>query len=515
MTGILNLYFREWSRNGGIRRVLQLILMLVFPLFLFFLLVLLPSMLIESWVRPAVTAGFIIFLITAAYSMIYIMESEQRIYNGFPIEYIPKRMSTVSYAHIIFNFILISVSIYLTFISAVLIFSQFRINGYSIFEIRRVLEYMYPLFAGLPYMILGGILFGSLLGIIGRRILDNVSGSTKKFIFILYIVLLFALLKPYFSNIWGHIFSGNLEEPLYVYSPVYWSSIISIMLVKKVSILSVLLSAVFSAGTLFLFSFLSDRKLIAGSSLEINLSYSRGSSQLLSPLWNLVISKWLTLPVLIFLACWTGAMFFEYLTKNGFANALSGWGFYIYSFIAIDRMFPSNKENYRYIWDSVPVSKAHIEGVLLGGFYILYMIPAFIYLLLNWETLRRIFSWGIFPETLSGMISSIYPFLSVTVIIPVLIMFFPYLWSANDRGKKISKRAVMAYAIGGYVLFGSIASLTAAYFSSPDFRLFINNMFWGNGHFLGKTILYVLTFAFLAVHCRALFMVIRSFIYKK
>ena len=159
MTGILNLYFREWSRNGGIRRVLQLILMLVFPLFLFFLLVLLPSMLIESWVRPAVTAGFIIFLITAAYSMIYIMESEQRIYNGFPIEYIPKRMSTVSYAHIIFNFILISVSIYLTFISAVLIFSQFRINGYSIFEIRRVLEYMYPLFAGLPYMILGGVLF--------------------------------------------------------------------------------------------------------------------------------------------------------------------------------------------------------------------------------------------------------------------------------------------------------------------------------------------------------------------
>lgn len=514
MTGILNLYMKEWERNGGLKRSIQFILMLVFPLFLFFLLVLLPSMLIESRVRPAVTAGFIIFLINAGYSLIYMLQSEEKVYSGFPLEYMPVKSSMVSFGYIIFNFLFSSVMIYITFFAAVLIFRQFTVGTYRVFETGRVLQYLSPLFAGLPYMILGGVATGSLLGIIGRKMLDNVSQSTRKFIFILYVILVFSLLKPYFSKIWDLIFTGRLTDSLFVYSPIYWSSIISIMMVKKISILSMILSIAFTAVILALFAYISDRKLMASSSLDISISYSRGSSSFLSPLWNLVVSKWMTPPVFIFLAVWIGAMFIEYFTGNGLANAVSGWGFYIYSFIAIDRMFPSAKENYRYIWESAPVSRKHIEGVFLGGFYILYMIPVYMYLILNWDMLSQVFSWGIFPQTLSGMICTVYPFLSITVIIPILIMIFPYLWSVNDKGKKINKRAVMGYTVGCYILFGSASMLSAVYFKTPDFRMFVNNFFWGQGYFIAKTLMYALTLSFLFVHARSLFMVIRSFIYR-
>ena len=122
---------------------------------------------------------------------------------------------------------------------------------------------------------------------------------------------------------------------------------------------------------------------------------------------------------------------------------------------------------------------------------------------------------SIFPATLSGKILTLFPTLTVYSVVPALIMFFPYMWSSNIKGRMLKKRMVILYYAGVYFFVASIASFAAAYYITPNMQDIINRIFWHKGYYVGKTILYGITIAAALIHMRALMLIIKSIFPRK
>ncbi len=511
---IVKLYYYEWLRTGSIIKLMQLLMVLIFPVMLFILVFCVPVIMNKGKMLSVASAGYFVFIISGIYSLIYKMESESRITDGFPVDYIPLRKYTISLVHIVFTTILVTAIVYLAFYSGIFLidFIIKKTLGFHSYSI--IINILQPFFVGLPYIVLYGVIMGSLLGMIGKKIIDNVSDSMKKFVIILFFLLLFFTLKPYFSALWSSISSNDMDSMIFVLSPINWSLIVSKIASGTFIISEIIYSLVFILVEIFLIIFLNFLRI--KRSIDINLSYNAGNLDIgiVSPLWNIVIKKWFTLPVLAFLFIWIIFVIISIVTKNIFFALIANAGFLVYTLIALDRMIPSKNEDYRKLFEGLPISSKHIEGVFYGLYYLLYSVPM---ILLSYALLGKFFINEIaidVPLTLSSVILKVFPTISILAIIPILIMIHPLLWSSNKKGRKLKKRIVILYYVAGYFFIATISSFAAGYYAIEPMYNIINKIFWGKGYYVGKFTLYFLTTVCIIIHIRAFALIVKSILTK-
>ena len=267
----VKLYYYEWLRTGSIIKLMQLLMVLIFPVMLFILMFCVPVIMNKGKMLSIASAGYFVFIIAGIYSLIYKMESESRITDGFPIDYIPLRKYKVSLVHIIFTTILVTAIVYSTFYSGIFLIDLIikKTLGFHSYSI--IINILQPFFVGLPYIVLYGVITGSLLGMIGKKIIDNVSESMKKFVIILFFLLLFFTLKPYFSALWSNIASNDMDSMFFILSPINWSLIISKIASDTFIISEVIYSILFILIEIFLIILLSFIRF--KKSVDINISY--------------------------------------------------------------------------------------------------------------------------------------------------------------------------------------------------------------------------------------------------
>ncbi len=510
----VKLYYYEWLRTGSIIKLMQLLMVLIFPVMLFILMFCVPVIMNKGKMLSIASAGYFVFIIAGIYSLIYKMESESRITDGFPIDYIPLRKYKVSLVHIIFTTILVTAIVYSTFYSGIFLIDLIikKTLGFHSYSI--IINILQPFFVGLPYIVLYGVITGSLLGMIGKKIIDNVSESMKKFVIILFFLLLFFTLKPYFSALWSNIASNDMDSMFFILSPINWSLIISKIASDTFIISEVIYSILFILIEIFLIILLSFIRF--KKSVDINISYNAGNLDIgiVSPLWNIVIKKWFTLPILAFFVIWIIFVIISIVSNNALFALIASSGFLIYTIIALDRMIPSKNEDYKKLFEGLPISSKHIEGVFYGIYYLLYSVPM---VLISYALLGKLFINEIaidVPLTLSSIVLKFFPTISILAIIPILIMFHPLLWSSNRKGKKLKKRTVILYYAAGYFFIAAISSFAAGYYAIEPMHNIINKIFWGKGYYVGKFTLYSLTGIGIMVHIRAFILIIKSILTK-
>lgn len=515
IANILNVYYREWLRTGSIMKLAQLFIVLVFPIMMFTLVFIIPVIMNKSRVLSTASAGYFVFIVTGIYSLIYKMESENRINQPFPVDYLPLRKHYISLVHIIFTTIVVSSVIYVSYYSALLLIDviTFKVLQFHAFSI--LFRIMQPFFAGLVFIVFSAVIMGSLLGIIGRKILDNVSDSMRKIVTLLYFVLLFALLKPYFGNIWNSILNNQFNDILFRFSPVNWALSFANMADGQLDASAIITGFIFIIIEMIMIGFLSHIKFIGSKELEWKQPFSTSVNfPVASPLWNVILARWFTIPVIAFMVVWIGMIVTASLTGLQWLNAPISICFFIYTLIALDRMFAGRNEDYRKLFEGIPLSPAYSEGVLLGCYYILYLVPMLALSYAQWGHMLLNFSAASLPQTVSGTVLRLFPGIALYVVIPAVMKFFPYIWSSNRRGKILKKRMVMLYYFAAYFFIASIAVFASGYYNTPTIREIINGIFWGKGYIAGKSFLFGITGLSVLVHIRSLFLIIRSFLTK-
>lgn len=513
ITNILNIYYKEWIRTGSIIKLVQLFIVLIFPIMMFTLIFIIPVIMNKSRVLSTASAGFFVFIITGIYSLIYKMESENRINQPFPIDYLPVRKHSISLVHIIFTTIVVSSVIYISYYSALLLIDviTFKVLQFHAFSI--LFRIMQPFFAGLVFIVFSAVIMGSLLGIIGRKILDNVSDSMRRFVTLLYFVLLFVLLKPYFSSIWDIILNNQFNNALYRFSPINWALSFANMADGNTDIPVLITGLVFILAEVVIIGILSYVTFIGSREFELKSSTSTSVNfSIMSPLWNVMLNRWFTMPIIIFMIVWVILIITMFLTRIMWLNIPISLGFFIYTLIAMDRMFAGRDEDYRKLFEGLPVSAHYSEGVMLGCYYFLYLLPMlglsyaqFGHLMINMNTAS-------FPATLSGTVLRVFPTSMLYAVIPSIMMFFPYMWSSNRGGKILKKRMIVLYFFSGYFFIASVAVFASGYYMTPTMRDIINSLFWNRGYWVGKIFLYVMMLLSLLIHIRSVYLIIRSFL---
>ncbi|MFO8061769.1 MAG: hypothetical protein R6U31_02455 [bacterium] len=509
----IDLYFKQWLRTGSIMKIIQLIIVLIFPVLLFTLIFVVPVIVHKDSSLSTATAGFFVFLISGAYAHIYKIESEGEINREFPMEYIPLSRFTITIIHILFTTLIVSIVIYISFFLSIFIIDLItkKVMDEGTFSV--VFKILKPFFAGLVYIILSGVITGSFTGILGKKLTDNVSGGMKRFVTIAFNVLLFILLKPYFTGLWNRVSSGELSSAFYRFSPVSWSLVFTNTAAGNFDLPVFVTSILFVCFLIFVIVELSRLKFIGSSDISIPFkSVKAVDFKNLTPLWNILLSKWFTLPVIIFMLVWIGLVWAVNITGIEILHLPAAACFLIYTFIALFHLFPSKNEDYRKLFEGLPLSRKHVEGVFLGAYYILFILPMLALSYASWgHLLFRSMAGTDFPFTLSSIVLIAFPILALYAIVPILIKFHPYLWSSNSKGKKLRKRTVVIYYAVGYFFISSLSSFAGAYYGAPPMREIINSLFWNNGYIVGKTVLYSLTGFALLVHIRGIVLTVRSF----
>lgn len=498
---LYGVYTKEWVRENGAARIVQMILLFVIPSFTFFFNTILPAISAGNRDQVIYSGSLLLLIVSFIYSAVYRMEIEEKVLEGFPIDYLPLSKSKLFFTQTIFSVSTLSFAALFGFLSALLLLDTVKIQGVQLFAKDAILSFSWPFFAGVPYMILFGVLLGGIFGTLGKKIIDNFPYAARKYAVIFYMVALFLVFRPYVSSLFSKTGASLYADNLLRFSPVAFSAFISRVFSGTFSAFDAILSAASLSllfGLFFLVNALSIRFL---PDITPQASSSKSFS-FVSPLWNLVLKRWFSPFSASVLIVWIllsicGALFSVPALK--FISIII---IYVYTFIAIDRMFPSKDENYLSVWQSLPVSKMHISGVALGAYYLFYMVPLFIAYSLLDPSGAFASSLSVIPSTFSGFIVKIFPFVTITALIPAVIIMNPFLWSENGSGRIVRKKSVIFYLLFGYTLFSSMSASAMMYIAAPGGRQFIDSVVGANGRvflklfFIGTALLSVMLHSF-------------------
>jgi len=108
----------------------------------------------------------------------------------------------------------------------------------------------------------------------------------------------------------------------------------------------------------------------------------------------------------------------------------------------------------------------------------------------------------------------IFPVITVTAVIPMIIFSNSYLWSENMYGKILKKSTVIFYLIFGYTLLTSISTAGMLYISSPELRTIADALFWHKGYYVLKSVFYFISLFAIFIHLKSLYLIFCSIINK-
>jgi hypothetical protein len=503
---------KEWLRGGNGRRLLQILMLVILPVMIY-LFSILTSQGLFSKVPMVLNIGvFIVFIISALYSFSYRSEAEDKLTDDFPMDYLPINQGYAFTIQILFITILLYVITAFSFIIGAWVLNAILIDGKRMYPFLKTISLIKPLFAGLIYTILFGTVFGGFLGSIAKKIADNFSGGLKRFIMLLSYVITFFVFKKYFADSYSVLNNEGFLFNSYVYSITGLSSIFVNLFFGEFNFLQFVASTGLLAAVFIAYIGVNGRKWKFIRDFEIYTDLKDQRVKFLSPMWNLVLRRIFTTPIVVLVIVYTILILFVAIMPKWIAvYAVIGILSYVYLFMFLDRIFPSKDENYRHILDTIPVRHDKINGIVLGVYYVFFLLPFFA---ANYVMTSNAFTMQNFmlePKTLSQFIALYFLPFTLSAVIPSILMTNPYFLSENNKGKKPSRGFAIIVLVLSYVFLSNLALFMNMYFFNPVFQEFVNNMFWKKGYYVWKIFVYLITFFALDIHLHSIFSFFRSF----
>ena len=505
-------YYKEWVRGGNGRRLLQVLMLVMLPVMIYLFSVLTSQGLFSRIPMVLNTGVFIVFIASSIYSFSYRTEAEDKLTDDFPMDFIPVNQGYAFLMQMAFVTILLYIVVLLSFFSGALILNAILIDGKRMYPFMQTLSTIKPLIFGLAYTIFFGSLFGGFLGSIVKKISDNFSGGLKRFALIAMYVIVFMLFRKYFTDSYGIMSNEGFLVSGYMFSISGLSSVFVNLFFDEFSLPQFSASMIASAALLVSYIGVNGKKWKFIKDFELHTDLRDQNVKFLSPMWNLVLKRIFTTPIIVLVTLYTALILFVAIAPGFVAlYAAIGIASYVYLFMFLDRIFPSKNENYRHILDMIPVRKEKVNGMIMGIYYIFFLLPFFA---ANYVMMSNAFTMqNMLPEpnTLSQFIALYFLPFTLSAVIPSIFAANPYFLSENDKGKKQSRGFVIIVLILSYIFISNLTLFMNMYLVNPMFQDFVQKMFWNNGYYVFKTFVYFIVFFALYIHISSIFSFFMSF----
>lgn len=508
---VFHLVFKEYFRTENIKRVFQFIFFIIVPVLLFLSLTLTNSSVLTNRENVLLSVDFLITILVISFSLLYFSDPEDKIFEDYPVNYLPVKKFYIFMVIFIFLFVFLMLTFYLTFISISFLLSLIKINGNKIFSFNDVLSFLFPSFLSLPFNISFSIVLGGFIGFLVKKVSEIFEGGFKKFILFLSYFLILLLFRKYFSFIYSFIQQGDTKNFLFLFSVVGISSNILLLILKQGGFFHSIFSIFIFIALLFLFRFLSSKEFLLPFQKEIEFDLKTKGFYNISSVFLLIFKRTFTFSTTVFFSAWIlffilNTLFHQKLFFITFLTLI----LYIYLFVFFDKILPSRDENYISVLETIPVRYQKFEGVVYLFYYLFAVVP--VVLTSSISLLNTNFFANFHPiRTFEYYLFLLFFPLTMSAIFPFCYSFFPYFLSENKKGKKLTKGSLLLVFIISYFLLSTLTSIISAYYSSPELRTFVNNLFWKKGYFVGKTIFYLLIFFSIFVHLKSFVKILKSF----
>ncbi|MDD3803991.1 MAG: hypothetical protein PHW02_06390 [bacterium] len=509
---LLKAYLKEWARGGSGRRLIQILVLVILPVMIYVFSVLTSQGLFSRVPMVLNIGAFVVFIVSSIYSFSYRTEAEDKLTDDFPMDFLPINQGYVFAIQALFISVLLYFVIASSLLMSSLILNSIIIDGNRMYPFAKSISTMHPLFVGLLYGVPMSVLFGGFLGSIAKKISDNFSGGLRRFVIMILYVVTFIVFRKYFADSFRLMNEEGFLESAYMYSIAGLSTAVMNIFFGEFNFLQFASSAFFFAGLYLGYLWINSRKWKFIRDFEVYTDIKGQKVRFLSPMYNLVLRRIFTTPVMVLVTAYVvliaaGAVF----PGTMWIFAVTGILSYIYLFMFLERIFPQKNENYRHIVDAIPVSQDSVQGMLLGVYYILFLMPFFaanIVILSNGMAMQNVIPQ---TRTLSQFIAVYILPLCLSAIIPSVLLANPYFLSENDKGKKASRGMVIVVLVLSYVFFSNLSLFMNMYFVNPMFQEFVGKMFWNKGYYVWKTFVYFIVILSALIHMYSIYRVILSF----
>ncbi|MGE3062570.1 MAG: hypothetical protein AB7T10_02955 [bacterium] len=509
---LLKTYLKEWMRGGNGRRLVQILVLVMLPVMIYVFSVLTSQGLFSRVPMVLNIGAFVVFLVSAIYSFSYRTEAEDKLTDDFPIDYLPINQGYAFLIQILFISVLLYTVTSISLVLSSLILNAILVDESRIYPFMKSISILSPLFAGLLYTIPMGVLLGGFLGSIVKKIADNFSGGLRRFITLILYVLTFIIFRKYFSDSFSIMNEEGFLQNSYMFSLAGLSTVALNLFFDEFNFLQFIVSVLFMASLLVSYILVNKRKWKFIRDFEVYTDVGGQRVGFLSPMWNLVLRRIFTTPVMILVCLYilfilSAALFPSATLLYAVIGILS----YVYLFMFLERIFPSKNENYRHILDAIPIANDKIKGMVLGVYYVLFLLPFFT---ANYVIMSNAFTMQNMlpePKTISQFIAIWLLPLSLSAIIPSILSVNPYFLSQNDKGKKISRGSVIIILVLSYIFFSNLTLFMNMYFVNPMFQDFVGKMFWHKGYVVFKTFVYFIASFSIYIHAQSLISFFNSF----
>ncbi|MEO0297683.1 MAG: hypothetical protein ABIN39_00820 [candidate division WOR-3 bacterium] len=508
---IFPVVFKEYFRTDNAKRIFQFIFFVIVPVLLFLSLTLTNVSVISNRDSVLLSIDFLTTILVISFSLLYFSDPEDKIFEDYPVNYLPVKKFYIFVVIFIFLFVFLLLTFYTTFILVSFLLSLIEVNGNKIFSFSDVLKFLFPSFLSLPFNILFSIVLGGFIGLMVKKVSEIFEGGFKKFILFLSYFLILLLFRKYFSFIYLFIQHGDTKNFWFLFSVTGFSSNIILLILKHTNFLYSIFSIFIFAGLFVIFKFLSSKEFLLPFQKDIEFDLETKKLYNISSIFYLVLKRTFTFTTIIFFSCWI-----VFLVLSGiFPQRLFFISFltlflYIYLFVFFDKILPSRDENYISILETIPVGYQKFEGVVYLFYYLFAVFPVILTSVVSLLNTNFFLKFNLIKTFDYYLFLLFFP-LTMSAVFPFCYSFFPYFLSENRKGKKLTKGSLLLVFIISYFLLSTVTSIISAYYSSSDLRIFVNNLFWKKGYFVGKTIFYFLILFSTFVHLKSSEKILKSF----
>ncbi|MEO0234601.1 MAG: hypothetical protein ABIN11_05890 [candidate division WOR-3 bacterium] len=508
---IIPVVFKEYFRTDNTKRIFQFIFFIIVPVLLFLSLTLTNASTFSNKESVLLSIDFLITILVISFSLLYFSDPEDKIFEDYPVNYLPVKKFYIFMVIFIFLFVFLLLTFYLTFISVSFLLSLIKINGNKIFSLTDILSFLFPSFLSLPFNLLFSIVLGGFIGLMVKKISEVFEGSFKKFILFLSYFLILLLFRKYFSFVYSFIQKSDTKNFWFLFSVIGISSNILLLILKLSSFFHSIFSILIFVGLFSIFRFISSKEFLLPFQKDIEFDLKTRGFYNISSVFLLIFKRTFTFLTTVFFSNWIMFLILSRIfpQKLFFITFLT-LVLYIYLFVFFDRILPSRDENYISILETIPVGYQKFEGVVYFFYYLFAVFPVILTSVVSLLNTNFFLKFH-FIKTFDFYLFLIFFPITMSAVFPFYYSFFPNFLSENRKGKKLTKGSLLFVFIISYFLLSTVTSIISAYYSSPELRMFVNNLFWKKGYFVGKTIFYFLILFSTFVHLKSFVKILKSF----
>lgn len=507
----ITVVFKEYFRSDNSKRIFQFIFFIIAPIFLFLTLTLSNSSIFSNRESVLLSIDFLISLLVTSFSLLYVSDPEDKIFQDYPINYLPIKKFYIFSVIFLFLFTFLLFTFYFLFYFISYLLSLIKINGKNIFSFSEILSFLFPSFLSLPYNLIFSLLAGGIVGLLIKKITEIFEGGFKKFILFVSYFMVLILFKKYFSYIYTFIQKNDISDLKFLLSTVGLSSNILLLILKKSFLWHSLISITILLFLIFLLKVFSEKSLLLPFQKDIEFDFKLRKTYNVSSIFKLIFKRVFNFNTTFFFGLWFIFLFFSYIfDKNFLFFTFLSLTLYIYLFVFFDKLVPSRDENYISILETLPVSYRKFEGVVYLFYYLFAFLPVILTTLVSLLKTNYFSNLHVIKSIDFFMFLSFFP-LVMSAVFPFYYSFFPNFLAENKNGKKLTRGGLLLIFISTNFVFSIINSIIAVYYSSPEARIFMNNLFWQKGYLVGKTFFYSIFLFSSIIHIRSFLKIVKSF----